>query len=152
MTIKLACRLAAIVTNPSTRAGLRLLFQRRSFRWRSRVLQLKPRLWQKSLRRIPLFTNSATNLFNLRSRTSLGRRQLCFCGHPDTSTQPPPVEQVCWSDAYTRLANETAYGKARSDAAPKSVANKKGQTTSAASTIGPWKEPGPTVRTGQSAW
>jgi hypothetical protein len=50
------------------------------------------------------------------------------------------------------LANETAYGKARSDAAPKSVANKKGQTTSAASTIGPWKEPGPTVRTGQSAW
>src|SRR5271154_2982632 len=26
---------------------------------------------------------------NLRSRTSLGRWQLCFCGHPDTSTQTP---------------------------------------------------------------
>jgi len=41
--------------------GLRHLFQRRFFRWRSRVLKLKPRLWQNSLRRIPLLTNSATN-------------------------------------------------------------------------------------------
>ena len=23
-----------------------------------------------------------------------------FCGHPDTSTQTPSVEQVCWSGAY----------------------------------------------------
>jgi hypothetical protein len=23
-----------------------------------------------------------------------------FCSHPGTSTQTPPVEQVCWSDAY----------------------------------------------------
>jgi len=36
-------------------------FQRRFFRWRSSVLKLKPRLWQNSLRRIPLLTNSATN-------------------------------------------------------------------------------------------
>ena len=46
---------------PAEEAGLRLLFQRRFFRWRSRVLKLKPRLWQNSLRRIPLLTNSATN-------------------------------------------------------------------------------------------
>jgi hypothetical protein len=38
-----------------------LLFQRRFFRWRSSVLKLKPRLWQNSLRRIPLLTNSDTN-------------------------------------------------------------------------------------------
>jgi hypothetical protein len=49
-------------TNRSTEeVGLRLLFQRHFFRWRSRVLKLKPRLWQNSLRRIPLLTNSATN-------------------------------------------------------------------------------------------
>jgi hypothetical protein len=41
--------------------GLRLLFQRRFFKWRSSVLKLKPRLWQNSLRRMPLLTNSATN-------------------------------------------------------------------------------------------
>src|SRR5271163_1458013 len=46
---------------PAEEVGLRLLFQRRFFRWRSRVLKLKPRLWQNSLRRIPLLTNSATN-------------------------------------------------------------------------------------------
>ncbi len=46
---------------PAEEIGLRLLFQRRFFRWRSRVLKLKPRLWQNSLRRIPLLTNSATN-------------------------------------------------------------------------------------------
>jgi hypothetical protein len=39
-------------------------------------------------------------LLNFRTGTSFGRRQLCFCGHPDTSTQTPPAEQVCWSDAY----------------------------------------------------
>jgi len=41
-------------------------------------------------------------LLNFRTGTSLGRWQLCSCGHPDTSTQTPPVEQVCWSDAYAR--------------------------------------------------
>src|ERR1019366_7186256 len=41
------------------------LFQRRSLRWRSSVLKLKPRLRQNSLRRMLLPTNSATN-----SRTS----------------------------------------------------------------------------------
>jgi hypothetical protein len=46
---------------PAEEVGLRLLFQRRFFRWRFRVLKLKPRLWQNSLRRIPLLTNSATN-------------------------------------------------------------------------------------------
>jgi len=46
---------------PAEEVGLRLLFQRRFFRWRTRVLKLKPRLWQNSLRRIPLLTNSATN-------------------------------------------------------------------------------------------
>jgi hypothetical protein len=46
---------------PSEGTGLRLLFQRRFFKWRSSVLKLKPRLWQDSLRRIPLLTNSATN-------------------------------------------------------------------------------------------
>jgi hypothetical protein len=46
---------------PVEEVGLRLLFQRRFFRWRSSVLKLKPRLWQNSLRRIPLLTNSATN-------------------------------------------------------------------------------------------
>jgi hypothetical protein len=40
--------------------GLRHLFQSRFFRWRSSVLKLKPRLWQNSLRRIPLLTKSAT--------------------------------------------------------------------------------------------
>ena len=46
---------------PAEETGVRLLFQRRFFRWRSSVLKLKLRLWQNSLRRIPLFTNSATN-------------------------------------------------------------------------------------------
>jgi len=46
---------------PTEEVGLRLFFQRRFFRWRSRVLKLKPRLWQNSLRRIPLLMNSATN-------------------------------------------------------------------------------------------
>jgi len=46
---------------PAEETGLNLLFQRRFFRWRSSVLKLKPRLWQNSLRRIPLLTNSATN-------------------------------------------------------------------------------------------
>ena len=46
---------------PAEEIGLRLLFQRSFFRWRSSVLKLKPRLWQNSLRRIPLLTNSATN-------------------------------------------------------------------------------------------
>jgi hypothetical protein len=46
---------------PAEEVGLRLLFQRRFFRWRSRVLKLRPRLWQNSLRRIPLLTNSAAN-------------------------------------------------------------------------------------------
>src|SRR5271169_787620 len=46
---------------PVEEIGLRLLFQRSFFRWRSSVLKLKPRLWQNSLRRIPLLTNSATN-------------------------------------------------------------------------------------------
>ena len=39
-------------------------------------------------------------LLNFRTGTSLGRWQLCSRGHPDTTTQTPPVEQVCWSDAY----------------------------------------------------
>jgi hypothetical protein len=47
---------------PAEEAGLRLLFQRRFFRWRSSVLKLKPRLWRNSLRRMPLLMNSATNL------------------------------------------------------------------------------------------
>lgn len=34
-------------------------------------------------------------LLNFRTGTSLGRRQLCFCGHPDTSTQSRVHEQVC---------------------------------------------------------
>ncbi len=34
---------------------------RRFFRWRSSVLKLKPRLWQNSLRGMPLLRNSATN-------------------------------------------------------------------------------------------
>ncbi len=46
---------------PAEEIGLRLLFRRSFFRWRSSVLKLKPRLWQNSLRRIPLLTNSATN-------------------------------------------------------------------------------------------
>ena len=48
-------------TDRPKKLALRLLFQRRFFRWRSSVLKLKPRLWQNSLRRIPLLTNSATN-------------------------------------------------------------------------------------------
>jgi hypothetical protein len=36
-------------------------FLRRFLKWRSSVLKLKPRLRQNSLRRMPLFTNSATN-------------------------------------------------------------------------------------------
>jgi hypothetical protein len=46
---------------PVEEMGLRLPFQRSFFGWRSSVLKLKPRLWQNSLRRIPLLTNSATN-------------------------------------------------------------------------------------------
>jgi hypothetical protein len=46
---------------PAEEVGLRLLFQRSFFRWRSRVPKRKPRLWQNSLRRMPLLTNSATN-------------------------------------------------------------------------------------------
>ena len=46
---------------PAEETGLRPLFQRRFFRWRSSVLKLKPRLRQKSFLRIPLLTNSATS-------------------------------------------------------------------------------------------
>jgi hypothetical protein len=46
---------------PAEETDLRLLFQRRFFRWRSSVLKLKRRLWQNSLRRMPLFMNSAAN-------------------------------------------------------------------------------------------
>ena len=44
---------STFTNRPAEETGLRLLFQRRFFRWRSRVLQLKPRLWQNSLRRMP---------------------------------------------------------------------------------------------------
>src|SRR5271157_2742797 len=47
------------------------LFHRRFFRWRSSVLKLKPRLWQNSLRPIPLLTNSVTS-----RRTSARVRRL----------------------------------------------------------------------------
>jgi hypothetical protein len=46
---------------PAEEIGLRLLVQRSVFRCRSRMLKLKRRLWQNSLRRIPLLANSATN-------------------------------------------------------------------------------------------
>src|SRR5271157_5428635 len=54
-------------------AGVHLvfLFHRRFFRWRSSVLKLKPRLWQNSLRPIPLLTNSVTS-----RRTSARVRRL----------------------------------------------------------------------------
>jgi len=52
---------STFTNSPAKEVGPRLLFQRRFFRWRSRVLKLKPRLWQNSLRRIPLLTNWATN-------------------------------------------------------------------------------------------
>jgi hypothetical protein len=42
-------------------ADLRLLFQRRFFRWRFSVPKLNRRLRQNSLRRIPLLMNAATN-------------------------------------------------------------------------------------------
>jgi len=54
------CQLHGHQTTPEE-IGLRLFFQRSFFRWRYSVLKLKPRLWQNSLRRIPLLTNSATN-------------------------------------------------------------------------------------------
>src|SRR2546430_1613246 len=48
------------INRPAEETGLLLLFQRRLFTWRFSVLKRNPRLWQTSLRRIPL-TNSATN-------------------------------------------------------------------------------------------
>src|SRR5208282_1003408 len=52
---------STFTNRPVEETSLRLLFQRRFFRWRSSVLKLKPRLWQNWLRRIPLLTNSSTN-------------------------------------------------------------------------------------------
>jgi hypothetical protein len=52
---------ATFTNRPAEETGLRLLFQRSRFRWRSSVLKLNPRLRQNSLRRIPLLMNSATN-------------------------------------------------------------------------------------------
>jgi hypothetical protein len=52
---------STFTNRPAEETGVRLLFQRRFFRWRSSVLKLKPRLRQNSLRRIPLLVNSATN-------------------------------------------------------------------------------------------
>ena len=52
---------STVTTRPAEETGVRLLFQRRFFRWRSSVLELKPRLWENSLRRIPLLMNAATN-------------------------------------------------------------------------------------------
>src|ERR1019366_2270390 len=52
---------STFTNRPAEEVRLRLFFQRRFFRWRSRVLKLKPRLRQNSLRRMPLLTNSATN-------------------------------------------------------------------------------------------
>ena len=56
--------------------GLRLLFQRSFFRWRSSVLKLKPRLSQNSLRRIPLLTNLTHSSASL---TLFRWKQFCYC-------------------------------------------------------------------------
>ena len=45
----------------STTTPLVFLFQRCFFRWRCRLVKLKPRLWQNSLHRMPLLMNSATS-------------------------------------------------------------------------------------------
>jgi hypothetical protein len=64
---------------PSAGALLVFLFDRRFFRWRSNVLKLKPRLRQNSLRRIPLFTNSATNC---RTSARVRRPRTATCCSP----------------------------------------------------------------------
>jgi hypothetical protein len=93
---------------PAEETGLRLLLQRRSFRWRSRVLKLKPRLWQNSLRRIPLLTNSATNCC-----TSARVRRLDADHLFSTVIQLPQNGQVF----ANRCLGQTLTGRARIAAA-----------------------------------
>jgi hypothetical protein len=74
---------------PAEEIGLRFLFQRRFFRWRSSVLKLRPRLWQNSLRRIPLLMNSVT-----KARTSARVRRLGADNLFSTVIQLPHHRQV----------------------------------------------------------
>ena len=86
---------------PAEEIGLSLFLQRSFFRWRSSAEAQASTLAKLA----PPHTAAhklGHQLLYSRTDTSLGRRQLCFCGHPDTSTQTPPVEQVCWSDAYSQ--------------------------------------------------
>jgi hypothetical protein len=93
---------------PAGEVGLRLLIQCRFFRWRSRVLKFKPRLWQNSLRRKPLLETQPPVAEPPLACVALALTTR-FCGNPDTWTQTPPVEQACWSDVYGDLAGDGAY-------------------------------------------
>jgi hypothetical protein len=82
------------------RALRRLPFHRRFFRWRSRVLWLKPRLRQTSLRRIPLFTNSATNC---RTTARVRRLRVASCCSPfihQLKHRTLLIKQMHYSDTY----------------------------------------------------
>ena len=82
------------------------LFHRRFFRWRSRVLWLKPRLRQNSLRRIPLFTNSATNC---RTTARVRRLRVASCCSPfihQLKHRTLLIKQMHYSDTYCLAKDE----------------------------------------------
>ncbi len=101
-----SCRIGEFLAASSTgtnrqaeETGLCPLFQRRFFRWRSSVLKVKPRLWQNSLRACHCSQTQppTAELPLVYGAWALKTLFLRSSGH---FTQTPPVEQVCWSDAY----------------------------------------------------
>ena len=92
--------------------GLRLFFQRRFFRWRSSVLKLKPRLWQNSLRRIPLLTNSVTNCWTSARVRGLGADNSVFTlggSHDRRSRTRPYTPSNPFRMSVTRRPNRYAW-------------------------------------------
>jgi len=97
------------IRRPTEEINLRLLFQRRFFRWQSSVLssnldsgKTRSAAYRCSQTRPPTaglphgYVAWALTILFLRSS-----------GH---STQTPPVEQVCWSDAYGGVGRaETSF-------------------------------------------
>jgi hypothetical protein len=91
----------ALIEKPRRRYTKRWPCQRRCSRCRWRCRPLAPiQCAEAQTSTLAKLDKLGHQLLNFRTGTSLGGRQLFFCSHPDSSTQAPLVEQVCWSDAY----------------------------------------------------
>ena len=93
---------------PAEEIGLRLLFQRSFFRWRSSVLKLKPRLRQNSLRRTPLLTNSTTNCWTSARVRRLGADNSIFAVIR-TLQHRPRLSNRCVGQTLTVQRSQDAF-------------------------------------------